>query len=105
MTRFVDFVRKRENTTGTLAIIVGVTGCLGILMTTAAALYIAIRAGAISAEQLNILTITGGSSATLFAFTGGLLAVNQSHGRATDPIVPPPSKVTTTVETELESEA
>lgn len=102
MTRFVDFVRRRENTTGTLAIICGVTGCMILLMTVTVILAIAYRGGTISAEQLNLLTIAAGGSATLFTFAGGLLAVNATHGRATDPVIPVPGRVTTTIEAEGE---
>lgn len=105
MTRFIDFVRKRDNIVGTLALICVVSGCILLLEAGTTILVIAYRGGPISAEQLNLLTIAGGLSAGLFAFAGGLLAVNTTHGRATDPLVPPPSKVTTTVETEVEGEA
>lgn len=101
MTRIIDFVRRRENTTGLLALICGVSGCLIAVLAACAIIAIAYRGGNISAEQLNLLTIVGGSGAGLFAFAGGLLAVNQQHGRATDPAPGAVSVAsTTTVETE-----
>ena len=85
MTAFLNNIRHRSGLIGAVVLMFAATACMVAMSVTLASLLIAFRAGAVSAEQINLLSLTIGLVGTFTGFVGALLASPERHGRATDP--------------------
>ncbi len=85
MNAALSTIRNRAGVVGAVVLMFAATACLIAMCATAGALVLSVRAGKVSAEQINVLSLAFGMVGSLIGFVGALLATPDRHGRATDP--------------------